>query len=77
MVETIKLLGAFYSNHIPDIFYHAKNILLTGMITANIANKCIGNIVTAVAEFYFRPHISNGLAKMSYVINVLFDQVQY
>lgn len=77
MVQTIELLSAFYGNYVPDIFYYTKQLLLAGVVAANIANSGIGNIVAAAAKLNGFPHVGDGATKLAYLFGILLYKVQH
>ena len=76
MIEAVKLLGAFDSNYIADVFYHTYNLTLPHVIAADITNGRICYVVALITKLQFAAHSCNGIAEQRYLCNRLFYQVQ-
>ena len=77
MVNAIELLGAFYGDHIPDIFHHTDHILPAHGIAADVAEFFIGNILTTAAEFYLVPHFCDHRTELVHLTGILFNKMKH
>ena len=73
MVGTIKLLRAFNRDDVANGFDYANGFLFTQGIRTNRADIRISHIKTSLAKFYLAPHPGDNVAKMLYLIYLLFQ----
>ena len=77
MVNPVELLGAFNSDHVPDAFYHADDLLLSHRAAAGITEFPVGNIVALFTEPDLPAHGGNGFTEPLHFSFILFQQVKY
>ena len=76
MIRPTILLSALDSDHVPDGFYYANDLLFSHTVGADGTYITISHIETALAEFNFTTHLADHLAELYYIIVILFEEMQ-